>query len=152
MMRDCVPCPKHGSTAIPSSAFAFFFQIQNKYLVEGKDVVVRYSLYNVGETAAVSVQLTETGFPSDVYDLVGGALKITIDRIAPGGENGHTVVVRPKRFGHFNFTSAEVTYRSSEESQQIQVAQSSDPGQGLIIALKDYEKQFSAHMVRHAFP
>ena len=51
------------------------FQIQNQYLVEGKDIVVKYSLYNVGDAAAVGVQLAETGFPSDAFDMVGGAMK-----------------------------------------------------------------------------
>ena len=33
------------------------------------------------------------------------------------------------------------------EEGELQVAQSSDPGQGYILPLKEYEKQFSAHMV-----
>ena len=71
-----------------------------------------------------------------------------MDRIPPGGDNGHTIVVRPKRFGGFNFTSAAVEYRTSDgEEGELQVAQSSDPGQGYILPLKEYEKQFSAHMV-----
>jgi len=123
-------------------------QIQNQYLVEGKDIVVKYSLYNVGDAAAVGVKLAETGFPSDAFDMVGGAMKVAVDRIPPGGDNGHTIVVRPKRFGGFNFTSAEVSYKTSDDdSAVLQVAQSSDPGQGYILPLKEYEKQFSAHML-----
>ena len=73
---------------------------------------------------------------------------MSVDRIPPGGDNGHTIVVRPKRFGGFNFTSAAVEYRTSDgEEGELQVAQSSDPGQGYILPLKEYEKQFSAHMV-----
>lgn len=73
---------------------------------------------------------------------------MAVDRIPPGGDNGHTIVVRPKRFGGFNFTSAEVSYKTSDDdSAVLQVAQSSDPGQGYILPLKEYEKQFSAHMV-----
>ena len=52
-------------------------QIQNQYLVEGKDIVVKYSLYNVGDAAAVGVKLAETGFPSDAFDMVGGAMKVS---------------------------------------------------------------------------
>ena len=57
------------------------------------------------------------------------------------------LVVRPKKFGYFNFTSAEVRYKSGEDGGVTKMGFSSDPGQGLIIALKDYERQFSAHMV-----
>jgi translocon-associated protein subunit beta len=58
-------------------------------------------------------------------------------------------VVRPKKFGYFNFTSAEVRYRDNEDATlgETRVVLSSDPGQGLIIAQRDYERQFSAHMV-----
>ena len=72
--------------------------------------------------------------------------QVAVDRIPPGGDNGHTIVVRPKRFGGFNFTSAEVSYKTSDDGE-LQLAQSSDPGQGYILPLKEYEKQFSAHMV-----
>ena len=35
------------------------FQIQNKYLVEGMDLVVKYNLFNIGDAAAVDITLTE---------------------------------------------------------------------------------------------
>merc|ERR1711973_561403 len=36
-------------------------RIQNKYLVEGMDVVIHYGLYNVGDNAATDVVLSEVG-------------------------------------------------------------------------------------------
>jgi translocon-associated protein subunit beta len=120
-------------------------QIQNKYLVEGMDVVIRYGLYNVGDSVASEIVLTEAGFGTDDFDVAGGQTVVKFNRIPPKTNNSHVLVVRPKKFGYFNFTSAEVRYKSGEEGV-TKIGFSSDPGQGLIIALKDYERQSSAHM------
>merc|ERR1712080_346252 len=120
--------------------------IQNKYLVEGMDLVVKYTLFNVGDAAAVDVTLTESGFGMDDFDIAGGQPTVKFDRLSPGINTTHALVLRPKKYGYFNFTSAEVKYRVSEdEDSEVRVGFSSEPGQGLIIALKDYERQFSAH-------
>lgn len=76
--------------------------------------------------------------------------QVRIPRIPPGTNNTHVLVVRPRKFGYFNFTAAEVSYRPSDDLEQVHVGFSSDPGQGLIISLRDYDKQFSAHMVSNA--
>lgn len=34
----------------------------NKYVVEGMDVVVKYALYNVGDSAATDIQVMDGGF------------------------------------------------------------------------------------------
>lgn len=72
-----------------------------------------------------------------------------LDRLAPKANNTHTIVVRPMKFGYFNFTAAEVRYKDNEDSSVSveRVVFSSEPGQGVIIALRDYERQFSGHMV-----
>jgi len=120
--------------------------IQNKYLVEGMDLVVKYNLFNIGDAAAVDISLTETGFGTADFDVVGGQPAIQFDRLAPGANTTHALVLRPTKFGYFNFTSAEVKYRvSEEEDSPIRIGYSSEPGQGVIIALKDYDRQFSAH-------
>ena len=125
-----------------------YFQIQNKYLVEGMDLVVKYNLFNIGDAAAVDIQMTENGFGVDDFDIVGGQAAIKFDRLAPGANTTHALVLRPTKFGYFNFTSAEVKYRASEEEDSpIKFGFSSEPGQGVIIALKDYDRQFSAHTV-----
>lgn len=139
------------------------------------DVVIRYGLYNVGDSVASDIVLTEAGFGTDDFDIagkklrktrhqgirlyygillikvfiimIGGQTVVKFNRIPPKTNNSHVLVVRPKKFGYFNFTSAEVRYKSGEEGGATKIGFSSDPGQGLIIALKDYERQFSAHMV-----
>merc|ERR1711878_125729 len=56
--------------------------IQNKYLVEGMDLVVKYSLFNIGDAAAVDLTLTENGFGMDDFDIVGGQPSVKYDRLA----------------------------------------------------------------------
>lgn len=122
--------------------------IQNKYLVEGMDLVVKYSLFNIGDAAAVDLTLTENGFGMDDFDIVGGQPSVKYDRLAPGANATHALVLRPTKFGYFNFTAAEVKYKvNEEEDSPVKLGFSSEPGQGLIIALRDYERQFSAHTV-----
>ena len=52
--------------------------------------------------------MADNGFRQEDFDLVAGQTKYKLDRVAPGANASNTVVVRPKKFGYFNFTAAEV--------------------------------------------
>jgi translocon-associated protein subunit beta len=122
-------------------------QIHNKLLVEGMDIVVKYSVFNVGDSAATNIQVSDNGFRAEDFDLVSGQTQFKLDRLASGSNSSQTVVVRPRKFGYFNFTAAEVSYSGSEGSTVVLTGLSSDPGQGAIIAAREYEKQFSSHFL-----
>jgi len=111
------------------------------------DMVVKYSLYNVGDSAATAIKIKDNGFKNDDFELVSGQTSFKLDRLAPGANTSQTIVLRPRKFGYFNFTAAEVTYTGVEGSSVVLTGLSSDPGQGSIIAARDYEKQFSSHFI-----
>nr|ABM55602.1 putative signal sequence receptor beta subunit [Maconellicoccus hirsutus] len=121
--------------------------ILNKYLVQDMDIVIKYTIYNVGNGPAQEVVINDESFPADAFVVAGGQLNVRIDRIPPQTNVSHTVVVRPKTFGSFNFSSAYVQYKASESATELQSAVSSEPGEGRIINFRDYDKKFSPHVL-----
>jgi len=121
--------------------------VLNQYLVEGQDLTVMYNIFNVGGSAAVDVQLVDHSFPAEGFEKVQGSLEVSWSRIAAGTNVSHSVIMRPLQAGIFNFTSAEVSYKASEEAETAMQGYSSAPGQGRIMYFKDYDRKFSPHML-----
>nr|CAG4649728.1 EOG090X0EPM [Scapholeberis mucronata]SVE93913.1 EOG090X0EPM [Scapholeberis mucronata] len=136
-----------GNEEATPAKLLFSKQILNKYLVEGMDIVIKYSLFNVGGTAALDVQLSDNSFGPQDFDVVGGQLKVSIDRIPPGSNATHVVVIRASKYGYFNFTAAEVSYLPSEDAAEALIGHSSEPGQGAIVPFIEYDKKFSPHLL-----
>ena len=63
----------------------------------------------------------------------------------------HSAVVRPKVgiWGRFNFTAGEVSYLADEETKEAQQGFTSEPGEGFIVSLKEFDRRFSPHVVSH---
>ncbi|GAB5583870.1 translocon-associated protein subunit beta [Prionailurus iriomotensis] len=126
----------------------------NRYAVEGRDLTLQYNIYNVGSSAALDVELSDDSFPPEDFGIVSGMLNVKWDRIAPASNVSHTVVLRPLKAGYFNFTSATVTYLAQEDGPVVGVSSlnseeavgfTSAPGQGGILAQREFDRRFSPH-------
>ncbi|XP_077320103.1 translocon-associated protein subunit beta [Lithobates pipiens] len=118
----------------------------NRYAVEGKDLTLQYNIYNVGSSAALDVELSDDSFPPEDFGIVAGMLNVKWDRIAPASNVSHTVVLRPLKAGYFNFTSATMSYLA-QEGAQVVVGYTSAPGQGGILAQREFDRRFSPHFL-----
>ncbi|GAB6018935.1 hypothetical protein CHUAL_000583 [Chamberlinius hualienensis] len=122
-------------------------QIHNRYLVESKDILVEYSIYNVGNSAAHKVVLSDASFPEQSFNVISGLTTIQLDRLAPNANVTHVVIVQPKHAGQLNFSAAQIRYLPSEDAKDEQVGYSSEPGEGVVIPFKDYDRKFSPHFL-----
>lgn len=121
-------------------------QLLNKYSVQSMDTVIKYSIHNVGNNPAIDIQITDAGYEPDMFQVVAGQVNATFHRIPPQKNVTHIVILRPIKFGMYNFTAAEITYRPSEESDLVQIGYSSSPGEIKIDSFMDYHKKFSSHV------
>jgi len=123
--------------------------VENKFIVENRDLTVKYSIYNVGTSAASQVKLVDNTFPASDFTRVLGQLSVEWRSIPPNGNVTHVVVLKPLRSMYFNFTSAELSYVPSEDAEP-QRAFTSFPGEGGIMTEVDFARKHSPHLTEWA--
>jgi len=121
--------------------------IVNMYLVENRDLTVEYSLFNVGDSAALDVSLVDDTFPTDDFEVVHGKLNVKWERLAPGANVTHAAVLKPLKSGYFNFTAAQISYLASEDAVVATTGYTSGPGEGGIMSFKAFDRKFSPHIL-----
>jgi len=120
----------------------------SRYAVENKDFVVDYHLYNVGDKTASKVTLDDTAnFHPTYFEVLKGALSVEWDRIPPGSNVSHSVILKPLYFGSINYTAAEISYFPSETATAARKGYTSSPGEGYIYRLRDYERRFAPRYI-----
>ncbi|XP_033634845.1 translocon-associated protein subunit beta-like [Asterias rubens] len=120
--------------------------ILNEWLVEGRDLTIRYNIYNVGSSAALNVALSDETFHDSDFRVVSGKVRVQWDRIAPATNVTHTIILQPLKSGYFNFSSATVAYLPTEDAEPM-VGYTSSPGEEGIVPFKDFDRKFSPHYV-----
>lgn len=120
-------------------------EIQNKYIVEGRDIVVSYHLINIGGSVARDVRVIDDTFPSDRFELVNGYTTFTIAQIKPGANATHVAVLkpRPNSWGPHRFGPARVEYKLNDAGQ-LQLSTTSELGEAYVVAARTFDRKFSS--------
>ncbi|XP_065184487.1 translocon-associated protein subunit beta-like [Sycon ciliatum] len=119
--------------------------ILNEHIVEGKDVTVHYELYNVGTGPCLDVVLEDESFPAEIFSVVRGLPRARFDRISASSNVSHTVVFNVNYVGYFNFTAAQISYKT-EETAEAMITFSSAPGIAEVNGLDKYNRRYSPHL------
>lgn len=120
-------------------------EILNKYIVEGRDIVVNYHLINIGGSVARDIKIIDDTFPSDRFEIVNGYTSFTIDQVVPGTNVTHTVIMRPKSnsWGPHRFGPAKVEYKCNDAGQ-LQLSTTSELGDAYVVAARTFDRKFSS--------
>ncbi|XP_062516316.1 translocon-associated protein subunit beta-like [Corticium candelabrum] len=121
-------------------------EILNLFIVQGKDVTVQYKIYNTGASSALFVTLTDDSFPADKFEFVRGQHAVRWDRISPGSNVSHVIIVRPLEAGNFNFSMARVAYKPAEGREE-KVSFTSSPGVGMVVTGQAFNREHSPHIL-----
>ncbi|CAF3390153.1 unnamed protein product [Rotaria sp. Silwood1] len=123
-------------------------QTINRFIVQNKELTIKYGLYNSGPTTVFNVNLNDIhSFPTDKFELLVGTLNPKWERIHAGANLTHVVVLKPKQSGISNSTHAIVTYQKSEKNTDVQRTYSSEIGDVYIMTSREYDRRFSSHII-----
>ena len=96
---------------------------------------MEYDIFNIGDQPAVQVVLDDrNSFPTQSFEIVKGLLQVRWEKIAPGENVTHSITVRPRNYGVFNYTAAAASYFPNENAKEVRVVYSTSPGEGNIPA------------------
>jgi len=123
--------------------------VSNNFIVQNRDLTIKYNIYNVGTNVASQVKLEDDTFPPTEFVRVLGQLSVEWRSIPPNGNVTHVVVLKPLKSDTFNFTSAELSYIPSEGAEP-QKGFTSFPGEGGIMTETEFARKHSPHLLEWA--
>lgn len=117
---------------------------ESKILAQNVDLTFSYKIFNIGQSAAINVEMKDDNFATD-FEVVKGDTETKWERIEPDSSITHEVTVRALKAGQQNITSAVFTYKSSEDGEEITMF-SSDYGSAVIIEEREYLRKHASHL------
>ena len=87
--------------------------VASQCVVAGKDAVVHYTIFNVGNSAAYEIALTDESL--DEAFTMGAPVSFTFETIAAGENETVSTTVTPKESGALGVGSAQVRYKPTAE-------------------------------------
>eukprot|EP00753_Platysulcus_tardus_P006682 PLAT14440.1.p2 GENE.PLAT14440.1~~PLAT14440.1.p2 ORF type:complete len:182 (-),score=74.03 PLAT14440.1:232-777(-) len=109
-------------------------------VVEGREFVVEYNLFNLGSTTARDILVTDD-WPADSFTHVEGETTVSLDVLAAGENHTQTVTLIPKKAFDFDSQPAQVEYVYGEDSEEThQAGVSSNFGILPVITEAQFEK------------
>lgn len=123
-------------------------EILNKYIVEGRDILVNYHLINIGGSVARDVKVIDDTFPSDRFEIINGYTSFTLAEVAPGSNVTHAAILRPRAnsWGSHRFGPARVEYKLNDAGQ-LQLATTSELGEAYVVAARTFDRKFSSQFL-----
>ena len=82
-------------------------------------MTIKIDVFNAGSSAAYNVELTDPGWDTEYFTVVGPSTKASFDSIAPGASASHSFVVVPKVAGSFTGGASAISYQTSAENAEV---------------------------------
>ncbi|GMS89961.1 hypothetical protein PENTCL1PPCAC_30612, partial [Pristionchus entomophagus] len=124
-------------------------KIITSYAVQGKDYVVSYGLYNVGNRPATKVLVfaIRHGLAILLPKYLAIA-RMKMARLNPGEKITHVVILRSIKYGNYTFSldAAKVTYSPDVDSKEVRSGFTSTPTKVHFHSLSEYERRFGSNI------
>ena|SRR5665811_172307 len=102
----------------PSKANLLFTKtfLNQQVFALGWEIVVTYEIFNIGDTAALDISVSDEDFKSSSFDILNGQPSFNIAKLLPKANVTFNITVQPntRHEDYFQFTPAKITYQEAE--------------------------------------
>jgi len=113
--------------------------------VAGRKLVTTYQIYNVGTSPAYNVKLTDDSWPEENFEKILGLTSVSLEKLAPGTNFTHTIVLRPKVPGRIFLDRGIVSYQQTPKGSPQQ-CWTTDVGEIEVVLRSESERRTAPHL------